>query len=75
MMIKEADIKVGDLVAAVSVDFAGDPGLVAGTLGLVKKISPRDEVLSEQVLIYWLRYNYQTWEHPESIKVMSSVKK
>ena len=75
MMIEEKSMSVGDLVVAVNVSFEGDPGLTFGTAGLIKKVEHGTTFFNPQVLVYWVRYNYQTWEHPDAVKVVSSVKK
>ena len=75
MMLEEINMKIGDLVVAVDVSFEGDKVLSAGTPGLVKRVEHGDTYFNPQVLVYWVRYGYQTWEHPDSVKVVSPVKK
>tara|TARA_R110000824_G_scaffold122742_2_gene280136 strand:- start:728 stop:952 length:225 start_codon:yes stop_codon:yes gene_type:complete len=74
-MINELNMKVGDLVVALSVGFEGDKRLKVGTPGLVKKVTEGTSFFNPEVLVYWMRYGYETWEHPDAVEVVSSVKK
>ena len=75
MMIDEISMKIGDLVIALDVSFEGDKALSVGTPGLVKQVEHGDTYFNPQVLVYWVRYGYQTWEHPDAVEVVSAVKK
>jgi hypothetical protein len=75
MTTEEINMNVGDLVVAVDVNFEGDPGLTAGTPGLIKRVEHGSTFFNPQVLVYWTRYNYQTWEHPDAVEVVSATKK
>tara|TARA_R110001592_G_scaffold63802_1_gene195741 strand:- start:383 stop:610 length:228 start_codon:yes stop_codon:yes gene_type:complete len=75
MMIEEVNMKIGDLVVALDVSFEGDKALSVGTPGLVRRVEQGDTYYSPQVLVFWVRYGYQTWEHPDAVKVVSSIKK
>ena len=74
-MINELNMKVGDLVVALSVGLEGSKRLKVGTPGLVKKVAEETPAFSPEVLVYWMRYGYETWEHPDAVEVISSVKK
>ena len=75
MMIGEITIKVGDLVIATEAAFEGDTPLSVGTTGIVKQVDYGSTYFNPQVLVYWMRYGYQTWEHPDCVQLVSSVKK
>ncbi len=74
-MIDEVTMQTGDLVIATDASFEGDHALSVGTPGLVKRVEHGNTYFNPQVLVYWVRYGYQTWEHPSAIEVVSSVKK
>ncbi len=74
-MIEEMNMNAGDLVIATEASFEGDHALSVGTPGLVKRVEHGDTYFTPQILVYWMRYGYQTWEHPDAIQVVSSVKK
>ena len=74
-MIEEVNMNAGDLVVATDASFEGDCALSVGTPGLVKRVEHGDTYFNPQVLVYWMRYGYQTWEHPDAVEVVSSVKK
>ena len=74
-MIGEINMKIGDLVVALDGSFEGDSALSVGTTGLVKEVEHGTSFFNPQVLVFWTRYGYQTWEHPDAIRVVSSVKK
>jgi|TARA_E500000305_G_scaffold109402_2_gene114312 hypothetical protein len=74
MMIEEINMRVGDLVVAIEAAFEGDTPLSVGTVGIVKRIE-QGGAFNPQVLVHWARYGYQSWEHPDSVKVVSSAKK
>ena len=73
-MIKEIEMNIGDLVIATDASFEGDMALSVGTPGLIKQVEHGGSFYDPQVLVFWMRYGFQTWEHPESVKVVSSVK-
>ena len=68
-------MNAGELVVATEASFEGDQALSVGTPGLVKRVEDGDTYFNPQVLVYWMRYGYQTWEHPDAVQVVSSVKK
>ena len=74
-MIDEVNMNAGDLVVATDASFEGDYALSVGTPGLVKRVEHGDTYFNPQVLVYWMRYDFQTWEHPDAVEVVSSVKK
>ena len=74
-MIEEVNMKIGDLVVALDVSFEGDKALSVGTPGFVKQVEHGTSFFNPQVLVYWMRYGYQTWEHPDAVEVISSIKK
>jgi len=75
MITEEINMKIGDLVIAVDVGFEGDPGLTAGAVGIVKRVEHGNTFFNPEVLIYWTGYDHQSWEHPDAVKVISSIKK
>tara|TARA_R110000822_G_scaffold38515_16_gene106733 strand:+ start:193 stop:420 length:228 start_codon:yes stop_codon:yes gene_type:complete len=75
MMIEEINMKIGDLVVATDVSFEGDRALSVGSVGLVKRVEHGNTYFNPQVLVFWMRYGYQTWEHPDAVELVSSVKK
>jgi hypothetical protein len=75
MMTEEINMTIGDLVVAIEAAFEGDTPLSVGTTGIIKKVENGTDLFNPQVLVYWARYGYQSWEHPDSVKVISSVKK
>ena len=75
MMIEEINMKIGDLVVATEVSFEGDRALSVGSVGLVKRVEHGNTYFNPQVLVFWMRYGYQTWEHPDAVELVSSVKK
>ena len=74
-MIDEIEMNIGDLVIATDASFEGDTALSVGTTGLVKQVEDGGKYFNPQVLVFWMRYGYQTWEHPSAVEVVSSVKK
>ena len=74
-MTEEINMKIGDLVVALDVSFEGDKVLSVGTPGLVTKVEDGTTFFNPQVSVYWMRYGYRTWEHPDAVEVVSSVKK
>ena len=68
-------MNVGDLVVPDGVGFEGDVPLSTKCPGIIKKVEPGTQHFNPQVLIYWFQKKFQTWEHPDSVKVVSSVKK
>ncbi len=74
-MIEEITMKVGDLVIAIEAAFEGDTPLSVGTAGIVKQVDHGNAYLNPQVLVYWMRYGYQTWEHPDCVQLVSPIKK
>ncbi len=74
-MIEEIEMNIGDLVVATDASFEGDMALSVGTPGLVKEVEHGSTHFDPQVLVYWMRYGYQTWEQPDAIQVVSSAKK
>jgi len=73
-MIEDINMKVGDLVIALEAAFEGDTPLSVGTTGIVKRIE-QGGAFNPQVLVYWAKYGYQSWEYPDAVKVVSSIKK
>jgi hypothetical protein len=73
-MIEEIEMNIGDLVIATDASFEGDTALSVGTTGLVRQVEHGDKYFNPQVLVFWMHYGYQTWERPDSIKVISSIK-
>jgi hypothetical protein len=74
MMIEEMNMNAGDLVVATEAAFEGTVALSVGTPGLIKDIAYGPLPGDAQVLVYWTRYGFQSWEHPDAIKVVSSIK-
>ena len=68
-------MNIGDLVIATDASFEGHTALSVGTPGLVKQVEQGSSYFHPQVLVYWMRYGYQTWEQPDAVEVVSSVKK
>ena len=75
MMIEEIDMRIGDLVVATEASFEGDTPLSVGTPGLIKRVEQGNAFFNPQVLVYWICYGSQSWEHPDGIRVVSSIKK
>jgi len=74
-MTEEVNMKIGDLVVALDVSFEGDKALSVGTPGVVVKVEEGTPFFNPQVSVYWMRYGYHSWEHPDAVEVVSSVKK
>ena len=74
-MIEEINMKIGDLVVASDVSFEGDKALSVGTPGFIKRVEHGSTFFNPQVLVYWVRYGYQTWEHPDAVELVSTAKK
>ena len=68
-------MNVGDLVIPDGVGFEGEVPLSTKCPGIIKKVEMGTPFFSPQVLIYWFQKRFQTWEHPDSVKVVSSIKK
>jgi len=75
MMIEEIKMNIGDLVIATDASFEGDMALSVGTPGLIKQVEHGDTYYDPQVLVFWMRYGFQTWEHPGAVEVVSPAKK